>query len=54
MDDDVRKSITIKMKLSIQRQARHAAIESDKRLGQWMEEAIQEKIAREERGKQPK
>jgi len=48
MDDEVRKSITIKIKLSIQREARHAAIESGKRLGQWMEEAIEEKIAREQ------
>ena len=48
MDDEVRKSITIKIKLSIQREARHAVIESGKRLGQWMEEAIEEKIAREQ------
>jgi len=49
MDDEVRKSISVKIKPNIQRQARHAAIESGKRLGQWVEEAMQEKIAREER-----
>lgn len=49
MNDEVRKSMTIKVKLSIQREARHAAIESGKRLGQWMEEAIQKKVAGEKR-----
>lgn len=47
MNGEARKSLTIKIRPSIQREARHAAIESGKRLGQWVEEAIEEKIERE-------
>jgi len=47
MMNEVRKSLTVKIKPSIQRAARHAAIESEKKLGQWIEEAIEEKIERE-------
>jgi len=47
MYDEVRKSRTIKVKPSILRKAHIAAIESRKRLGQWVEEAIEEKIERE-------
>jgi len=33
----------------------HKAVESQKRIGEWLEEAIEEKVAREEREKtQPK
>jgi len=47
MYDEVRKSRTIKVKPSILRKAHIAAIESRKRLGQCVEEAIDERIARE-------
>ncbi len=49
MNDEVRKSMTVKIKPSVQREARHAAIESEKRLGEWLEEAIKEKIEREQK-----
>ena len=49
MNDEVRKSRTIKVKPSILRKAHIAAIESRKRLGQWVEEAIEGRIAREEK-----
>ena len=45
--NEVRKSLTVKIKPSVQRAARHAAIESEKKLGTWIEEAIEEKIERE-------
>jgi len=32
--DEVRKSLTVKVKPSVQRAARHAVIESEKKLGQ--------------------
>ncbi|MDO9581430.1 MAG: hypothetical protein Q7J06_12860 [Bacteroidales bacterium] len=38
------------MKSSVLRKARHKAIESGKTLGRWIEDAIDEKVAREERG----
>ena len=47
MNDEIRKSRTIKIKPSILRKAHITAIESQKRLGQWLEEAIEEKVARE-------
>ena len=46
---DVRESKSIKMKPSIVRKAHHKAIEDSKTLGRWMEEAIEEKIEREEK-----
>ena len=49
MNDEIRKSRTIKIKPSILRKAHITAIESQKRLGQWIEEAIEEKIVREAR-----
>jgi len=42
------------MKPSILRKAHITAIESQKRLGEWIEEAIEEKVAREEKEKQQK
>jgi len=54
MNDEIRKSVTIKMKPSVVRKARVSAASLDKRLGQWLEEAIEEKAAREERERQPK
>lgn len=49
MDEKVRQSRNIKIKPNILRKAHHSAIESQKRLGQWIEEAIEEKLAREEK-----
>ena len=49
MDEEVRQSRNIKMKPNILRKAYHSAIESQKRLGEWIEEAIEEKLAREEK-----
>ena len=52
---EVRKTTGIKLKPSIARKARVGAARSDKRLGEWIEEAIGEKVAREEREEtQPK
>jgi len=42
------------MKPSVLRKAHIKAIESQKRLGQWLEEAVEEKVAREEKEKQQK
>ncbi len=49
MDEEVRKSTGIKLRPSIIRHARVKAASSDKRLGEWLEEAIEEKAAREEK-----
>jgi len=49
MNEEVRKTIGIKLRPSIVRRARVRAASSDKRLGEWIEEAIEEKAAREER-----
>lgn len=49
MKDEARNSVTIKMKPSIVRKARVMAITLDKTLGEWLEEAIEEKLNREER-----
>jgi len=55
MTEETRQSRNIKIKPSILRKAHHRAIESRKKLGAWIEEAIEEKAAREEREeKQPK
>jgi len=51
VNDEARKSVTIKMKPSVVRKARIRSAISDKRLGNWIEEAIEEKAAREEREK---
>jgi len=49
-DEETRESRSIKIKPSILRNAHHTAIEEGKSLGQWIEEAIEEKVERE-RGK---
>ena len=54
MAEEARQGRSIKIRPSILRKAHHKAIESQKRLGEWIEEAIEEKAAREEREKQPK
>ena len=49
MAEEPRQSRSIKIRPSILRKAHHRAIESQKRLGEWIEDAIEEKLAREER-----
>ncbi len=49
MVEEAPQSRNIKIRPSILRKAHHRAIESQKRLGKWIEEAIDEKIAREKR-----
>jgi len=49
MNDEVRKSVTIKMKRSVVRKAHHKAIEGGSTLGRWIEDAIEERIVREEK-----
>ena len=51
MDAEIRQSRSMKVRPSILRKAHIRAIESQKRLGEWVEEAIEEKLAREEREK---
>jgi predicted HicB family RNase H-like nuclease len=51
MNDEVRQSQHIKMKPSIVRKAHQKTKEEGKTLGRWIEEAIEEKIQREEREK---
>jgi len=52
--NEIGKSLRIKMRPSIVKKARVRAVVSDKTLGEWMEETIQEKIATGKREKQPK
>ena len=49
MNEEVREGKHIKMKPSIVREAHFKAKEQGKTLGTWIEDAIQEKIEREER-----
>ncbi len=49
MDEEIRRSRSIKIRPSILRKAHHRAIEAQKRVGEWVEEAIGEKIEREEK-----
>jgi len=49
MAEETRQGRSIKIRPSILRKAHHRAIELQKRLGEWIEEAIEEKAAREER-----
>ena len=49
MDEENRQSRSIKIRPSILRKAHHRAIESQKKLGAWVEEAIEEKIKREQK-----
>ena len=52
---EARQGKSIKLRPSILKKARVRAVSSDKTLGQWLEEAIEEKAAREEREQiQPK
>jgi len=48
-EEEAREGKYIKLKPSILKKARLRAVSSDKALGQWMEEAIEEKVAREGR-----
>jgi|GEM_PF-1601475 len=48
MVDEPRQARSIKIRPSILRKAHHRAIESQKRLGEWVEQAIEEKVTREE------
>ena len=49
MAEEPRQGRSIKVRPRILRKAHHRAIKSQKRLGEWLEEAIEEKAAREER-----
>jgi len=49
INNEIRKALSIKMRPSIVKKARVRAVSSDKTLGEWMEEAVEEKAAREER-----
>jgi len=49
MGEEIRQSRGIKIRPSILRKAYHRAIESNKRLGEWVEEAIEDKAASEGR-----
>ena len=46
MDEEIRQSRSIKLKPTILRKAHYSAIESRKRLGKWIEEAVEDKIER--------
>ena len=48
MAEETRQGRSIKIKPSVLRKAHHEAIESQKRLGEWVEEAVEEKIEREQ------
>jgi len=54
VDEETREPRSLKIKPSVLRNAHHSAIESEESLGEWVERAIEERIAREEKGKQPK
>jgi len=47
MAEELRQARSIKIRPSVLRKAHHRAIESQKRLGEWIEDAIEEKMARE-------
>ncbi len=49
MDEETRQSKNIKIRPSVLRKAHHSTIESQKKLGKWLEKAIEEKIEREEK-----
>ena len=49
MDEEIRQSRSVKIRPSILRKAHHRAIESQKRVGEWAEEAIEEKIEMEQK-----
>ena len=52
-NEEARKTLGIKLRPSIVRKARIGAASSDKRLGAWLEEAIEEKLEREQRARRP-
>jgi hypothetical protein len=52
MAEETRVSRNIKIKLSVINLARHKAIDAGQTLGRWLEDAIKEKVERDE--KQPK
>jgi len=55
MAEESRQPRSIKIRPSILRKAHHRAIESQKRLGEWIEDAIEREAAREEKEEpQPK
>ena len=54
MTEEIRQSRSIKIKPSLLRKAHHRAIDSQKNLSEWLEEAITEKAAREESKEGPK
>jgi len=47
MDEEIRRSRSMKIKPSILRKARHRAIESQRRVSEWVEEAVKDKLDRE-------
>ncbi len=49
MDQEIRRSRSMKIRPSVLRKAHHRAIESQKRVGEWVEEAIKERIEREQK-----
>ncbi|MBA7469243.1 hypothetical protein ES707_04509 [subsurface metagenome] len=49
MNDEARKSRSIKIRPSILWKAHHKAVEEGKTLGRWIEDAIEEKLEREEK-----
>ena len=49
LSEEVRQGKYIKLRPSILKKARIRAVSSDKTLGQWLEDAIEEKAAREEK-----
>jgi hypothetical protein len=52
MEEEKRVTHSIKIKLSLLKKAKIAAVTDDKTLGQWLEEAIAEKITREHKRKE--
>ena len=48
--EEKRVAHSVKIRLSVLRKGRIAAVTANKTLGQWLEEAIQEKIQREQKG----
>jgi len=49
VDEELKQPRSIKIRPSVLRKAHHRAIESQKRLGEWLEEAIEEKAKREQK-----
>ena len=49
MNKEIRQSRSVKIRPSVLRRAHHRAIESQKRIGEWIEEAVEEKLEREKK-----